>query len=249
MSDIKRDRKPNLASFLRSKADFVADQLDLIEKAGDKTPLTRRWPIDDVIEKLRQRTHPPSLADKWRKLPDRKVLLVARQSVFSALDRAAREDPKIEQNQRNSDLALVKDAQRVDRVVTEFLRHGKQFGDELELLGKIVDVFLGEVREVADLARRTVDELAPPAGYPGDAWRYGFVTAIARRWRELTGVEPSPKPDGLFIKFVDAAWMSGGDDMPPESWEWTIRKVLRGDETPHSNRRVSSYEETPRSKT
>jgi hypothetical protein len=220
--------KDNHYDFYTSKADRLLEQWELLEKADGKIPPTLRLPIDDNIDALRQRTHPPCLADSWRNPRNCKIIpSLVRKSILRAFDHVARTDWIKIQNQRDSDLEFLKDAQRVEREVTEFLRrHGNEFGlASIDLLKKVADVFLGEVGEVADLAKQALDE-TKSAHTEMHLWKYDFVADMAKLWQELTGTKPSPKPDGLFIEFVDAAWRSGGDDMPSESWEWTVRKRL-----------------------
>jgi len=74
-----------------------------------------------------------------------------------------------------------------------------------------------------------MNELAPAyGGRPRLDWKHNFVAAIAELWVELTFKRPSSKPDGLFAELVDAAWRSGGSDMPAVDWTDTVRAFCRG---------------------
>jgi hypothetical protein len=73
-----------------------------------------------------------------------------------------------------------------------------------------------------------LDDIAPPrGGRPRLSWRYDFIAGLADLWRVITNREPSYKPDGLFTRFVEAAWQSGGDDMPEVPWDHVVQRYPR----------------------
>ena len=57
----------------------------------------------------------------------------------------------------------------------------------------------------------------------GHIWRIAFSTALFRPWWILTDADPTESPKGEFIEFVDAAYNSLADALPPANWESAIR--------------------------
>jgi hypothetical protein len=82
--------------------------------------------------------------------------------------------------------------------------------------------------EMIGWAYDELDDIAPPlGGRPRLSWRYDFIAVLADLWRLVTDHEPSYKPNGLFTQFVEAAWQSGGDDMPEVPWDSVVPRYSR----------------------
>ncbi len=235
-------------NFFSSKAALLQDQIESLKKGDDKIPRALRLPIDDVVDRLRERTRPPSLADVWRKPPHNKDLArFVRQRLSMAFDRVAVADPRNYQYRRDSAFEFLGYAERLTKEATEFLhRYGGDSGvptfsrgldrnssnehfETAELAERGLGIFLERLHKLMSWAYADLDDLAPAhGGRPRLIWKYDFVGAVADLWKFLTAKKPSPKPHGRFIELVDAAWRSGGDDMPPVSWDRTVREFCNG---------------------
>jgi hypothetical protein len=55
----------------------------------------------------------------------------------------------------------------------------------------------------------------------GNVWLISFVEGLFEPWRELTG--GNPRPDGLFLDFVEAAWKSLAPNQPHVNFQSAIR--------------------------
>ncbi|HEY8381998.1 MAG TPA: hypothetical protein VIL09_07610 [Microvirga sp.] len=64
-----------------------------------------------------------------------------------------------------------------------------------------------------------------PTGRIGTLWNRHFVERMANLWRQLTGHKISKDPAGLFSEFVEAAWYSYDERMPPVSFARVIREI------------------------
>ena len=71
----------------------------------------------------------------------------------------------------------------------------------------------------------------------GNVWRIEFSASLFRSWWILTGADPTESPKGEFIGFVDAAYNSLADALPPANWESAIRTARK--------RAREEYGETP----
>jgi hypothetical protein len=56
----------------------------------------------------------------------------------------------------------------------------------------------------------------------GNLWRIEFSTTLFRPWWILTRADPTASPKGEFIEFVDAAYNSLADALPPANWESAV---------------------------
>ena len=236
------------SNFYFSKARRLKDQLELLEKAAGKISQKLRLPIDDVVDGLRARTRSPSLLDVWRKPPHSKELpWFIRLCLSEALERIANADPRNAGYRRDFAFEFLEHGQRLDKEATEFLRrYGGDGGCPTfsrgldrhtsakhfhiaQLAERGLGIFLERLHQLMSWAHADLDDLVPAyGGRPRLSWKYDFVAAVADLWWHLTGKRPSSKPDSQFIELVDAAWRSGGDDMPSESWERTVRGFCEG---------------------
>jgi predicted HicB family RNase H-like nuclease len=211
-----------------------------------------RLPIDGVIETLNQRERSPTLADLWRG-KERSPYSWARYRLAEAFERVAAADPRMRGRAREFNLEFLEAAKRLSAEATDFLsRYGSSEGSGV-LSGfpkfsrgippeqtqthyetciwaeQGLQIFLERLHQIMSWVYADMDILNPSeGGRPRLSWKHDFVAAIAELWVELTLKRPSSKPEGLFAELVDAAWRSGGADMPLVDWTEAVRMFGRG---------------------
>jgi predicted HicB family RNase H-like nuclease len=230
--------------FFSTKADLMLDQILAVAKLkSHKLPSTLRLPIDDVIDILRNRRQTPKLLNEWKTAEGASNLLPwLRLYLQAAFRRVSAADPRNRDVGKATAINFLKLAQSLEVAGTNFL---EQYGDldgfpkfSRGLTGKVAHehfvvtteaenyliLFLERLAMMRSWALADLDTLAPEeGGRPRLIWKHDFVAAIAELWVMLTLKRPSSKPDALFAELVDAAWRSGGDDMPVEAWAEAIR--------------------------
>jgi hypothetical protein len=220
-----------------------------------KIPSKLRLPIDDIVDILRLRRRAPKLLDEWKTQEGAKNLIPwLRAYLRGGFQRVSLADPRNRVIGREFALEFIKHARSVEGEGTKFLE--KYGGDQgfprfsRGLDGKLAYEhfvvvteaekyliwFLERLTMMKTWALGDLDELLPEhGGRPRLIWKHDFVAVIAELWHFLTHREPSSKPDALFAELVDAAWRSGGDDMPTVEWSEAIRawhREQKGRETP-----------------
>ena len=105
----------------------------------------------------------------------------------------------------------------------------ESYMNSILLSQKHLHFFLSHLSKIIGAAHEELAEIPPQrSGRPRLMWKYNFVAVISKLWFDLTGRKPSRNPSSIFIRFVDAAWISAGDDMPEVHWEDTIREYCQG---------------------
>jgi hypothetical protein len=246
--------------FFGTKASMMLEQMVFLQKSSfRKIPLKLRLPIDDTVDVLRERKRSPSLADEWRTPQGGKNLLPwLRLFLYRAFRRVSAADPRNRELERDYAVRFLTDARRLDAEGTNFLNqyggvdgfprfsdglNGKESYEHFKIVTEL-EIYIGWSLERLSMmmswAHAGWENLAPEqGGRPRLTWKHDFVAAIAELWELLTPKQPSR--DGPFADLVDAAWRSGGDDMPAVEWGETIRKFCRswnkdekGGKTPHA---------------
>jgi len=226
-------------------------------KIGDSDWL----PIDDFIEKLKQRNRAPKIRLKddgsrqslviWKVFGPHNLI---RAHIGFAFQRVATCDP--EQRQRSIDDArsFIENALELKQTILEFAEeenpHGFWFNTFCEgkppneksrryaisiELEKSLFRAVNCLNEMESWAWGNYDRISPPeGGKPKIEWRHEFISCLAHTWWVFTGKQAPVGPNTLFMEFVEIAWASGGDHLPEISWEATVRSVLskaRSDKT------------------
>jgi predicted HicB family RNase H-like nuclease len=235
--------------FFDAKRQRILDNVYELEQVeGTEVPRHLRLQIDDKIDELRQRTRSPRLSPdlktpEWLKELNRFV----RFRLADCFRDVSKADPRNRDDARQHTLAYLTDARKLQVEADQFLtecrgsttlsvfnrgldpdvasaRFQTALLAERELLG-----FLKKLSEMIGWAYDDLDDIAPAyGGRPRLNWRYDFIAGLADLWRLIADQEPSFKSDGLFAQFVEAAWQSGGKDMPRMEWKGIVHNYRRG---------------------
>jgi predicted HicB family RNase H-like nuclease len=246
--------------FFSTKSSLMGEQVLLVAKLKTpKIPSNLRLPIDDVIDILRLRRRAPKLLDEWKTPEGTKNLIPwLRAHLRGGFERVSLADPRRRDIRREITHEFIKHARSLEGEGTKFLEKYGGFegfprfsrGLDSKLANehfvvvteaqKYLIWFIERLAMMKTWALADLDELIPEhGGRPRLFWKYDFVAAIAELWQILTQKKPSSKPDALFADLVDAAWRSGGDDMPAVEWSEAIRtwhRGKKGGKTPRSAR-------------
>jgi hypothetical protein len=236
--------------FYDGKAWSISDSLGALEKVEFRfIPSKARLPIDDLVDRLRERSRSPRLADFWRAPEGAKDLnLIVRFELREAFFAVSKADPRNRIDARDDAHQFIEDAQRLQSELNQFLRTYRSTnatfptfarGLEAHVSSERLQIVLSAEQHLRALAHQLsdmigwafddLDDHAPAyGGRPRLSWKYDFVAGMAKLWFLLTHKEPSSSAGSLFIEFVEAGWLSGGEDMPQVGWEDIVRTYVRG---------------------
>lgn len=244
---------PRDEEFLSSKAALMERHAQAVDEITYiRVPHDLRLPIDDVVDQLRGRKHPPQITVFRTNVANQHRLnAFARYRIAVAFRAANRSDSRNLDIRQADTLDFINDAQALQGVALDFINKYYSPGSMIPRVSKIEDraafesymksvrssrenlnLFLSHLNEITGIAYEDLASIPPSrVGRPKQLWKYNFVAVISDLWFNLTGKRPSPKPSSFFIRFVEAAWLSGGDDMPEVFWEETVREYCHGART------------------
>ncbi len=217
------------------------------------SPNDGHWlPVDAVIIRLAERTTPPMLRPRDPKSLESSIISInggphklVRDHLSYAFQRVAGADPAYRQYELDDTDSFISHVIDLKKAVMTFLDGS---GDSLGAFPSFTsgcspeetarryiasteaEAFLGmalkRITEIEGWAWEKLDKLSPiQGGKPRIEWKHEFVSSLAHTWWLFTGRPAPAGPNTLFAEFVEACWLSAGDDIPEESWEATIRAV------------------------
>ncbi len=236
--------------FFDAKRQMILDGIPELEKAeATAVPSQLRLPLDDIVEELRHRSRSPQLLPEWKEPKNIKILnLYIRYRLADCFLAVSKADPRNRDDAIEHIMDFLEHARQVQVQADKFHRTYRTGTSTLPTFNRGIDAedaslrfqsalqtesylihFLRGLNEMMGWAYDDLDDVAPArGGRPRLSWRYDFIAGLAGLWRQITSREPSYKPDGLFTRFVEAAWQSGGSDMPTVPWDDIVRTYRRG---------------------
>lgn len=236
-----------------AKSEYFKDLAENLEDYQTPSFKDKHWlPVDEILIRLAQRTSPPMLRRKDEKSFESSIISLnggvhklVRDHLTYAFQRIAGADPKYRQYEIDDANSFIEHAVDLKKAVITFLNDAVDRPDAFtpfasgcspEETGRRIklsieaQILLREtlrlITEIEGWAWESLDQLSPiQGGKPRLEWKHEFVSCLAHTWWLFTGRPAPAGPNTLFTEFVDACWLSAGDDIPEESWEATIRAV------------------------